>query len=237
VMAVLNPLKVTITNYPEGHSEKLDCVNNPEDPAAGTRKVPFGRELWIEQEDFMEEPAPKFFRLSPGREVRLRYAYFLTCQEVVKDASGEVVELKCTYDPATKGGDAPDGRKVKATLHWVSAADAIPIEARLYDHLFDRPDPDVADEVEGEDEQEETGTPAYIANLNPDSLKVVQGWAEPSVAGSEVGKTFQFERMGYFCVDADSDDPSRIAHSASPCLVFNRTATLRDSWANIQKQG
>lgn len=252
VMAVLNPLKVTITNYPEGESEELECVNNPEDSAAGTRNVPFGRELYIEQDDFMEEPAPKFFRLSPGKEVRLRYAYFITCREVVKDASGSVIELKCTYDPATKGGDAPDGRKVKATLHWVSAKDAVPIEARLYDHLFDRPDPDVADEVDGEEEESlspggrgsvseakrgegERGLPAYIANLNPDSLKMVQGWAEPSVAGSEVGKTFQFERLGYFCVDPDSEDSSRIEDPESR-LVFNRTATLRDTWANLQKR-
>ncbi len=241
VMAVLNPLKVVITNYPEGQTESLDCVNNPEDPSAGSRAVPFGRELFIEREDFMEDPPPKFFRLSPGREVRLRYAYFLTCQEVVKDASGSVIELRCTYDPATKGGDAPDGRKVKATLHWVSAAEAIPIEARLYDHLFDRPDPDVEDEVEGEEEtalspggrgsvseanRGEGAVPAYIANLNPDSLKVVHGWAEPSVAGSPMGKTYQFERMGYFCVDPDSGEK----------LIFNRTATLRDTWANLQKR-
>lgn len=259
VMAVLNPLKVTITNYPEGQTEELDAINNPEDPEAGTRKVPFGRELWIEREDFMEEPPPKFFRLSPGREVRLRYAFFITCQEVVKDASGEVIELKCTYDPATRGGDAPDGRKVKATLHWVAVETALEAEVRLYDHLFLKPDPDdlgegVRDRDEGEDGEDSmdgkdrkdgmdcSGQPfqsiqsvpsiqapkSYLSNLNPNSLKVVRCQIEPSVKGAAARTRYQFERLGYFCVDKDASAEN---------LVFNRTATLRDTWANIQKAG
>jgi len=216
-MAVLDPLKVVLTNYPEGQSEDLDAIVNPEDPAAGTRKVPFGRDLYIERDDFREDPPPKFFRLAPGREVRLRYAYFITCNEVVKDADGNVVELRCTYDPATRGGDAPDGRKVKATMHWVAAHSAVPAEVRLYDHLFLKPD---ADDVEpGQD---------YIANLNPDSLKVVTGFVEPSLAHTAPGARFQFERLGYFCVDADSA-PGR--------PVFNRTVTLRDTWAKIVTAG
>lgn len=215
VMAVMDPIKVVIDNYPEGQSEELDAVNNPEDPDAGTRKVPFGRELYIERDDFREDPPPKFFRLAPGREVRLRYAYFIKCNDVVKDADGNVVELHCTYDPATRGGDAPDGRKVKATLHWVSAAHAVPAEARLYDHLFMKPDPD---------DVEPGGS--FIDNLNPDSLQVVNCMVEPSVVGAKPGTRYQFERQGYFCVDPDST-PDK--------LVFNRTATLRDTWAKIEK--
>jgi glutaminyl-tRNA synthetase len=216
-MAVLDPLRVTLTNYPEGQREELDAVINPEQPELGTRKVPFGRELYIERDDFREDPPPKFFRLAPGREVRLRYAYFIKCEEVVKDADGNVVELRCTYDPATRGGDAPDGRKVKATMHWVAAETGVPAEIRLYDHLFVKPDPD---EVEpGQD---------YTSNLNPDSLRVVQGVVEPSLASAAPGSRFQFERMGYFCADIDS---------APEKPVFNRTVTLRDTWAKIEKAG
>ena len=211
------PLKVIIDNYPEGQVEELDAVNNPEDPAAGTRKVPFARELYLEQEDFMEEPPKKFFRLAPGREVRLRYAYFITCTGVVKDpATGEVVELRCTYDPATQGGNAPDGRKVKSTIHWVSAAHAIDAEVRLYDHLFTRENP--GDESEGLD---------FTAYLNPNSLEVVSGCKlEPSLRDTAPGSRYQFERLGYFCTDPDS-------RSGRP--VFNRTITLRDTWAKIEK--
>ena len=218
VMGVLRPLKVVITNYPEGESEELEAVNNPEDESAGTRRIPFGRELWIEADDFMEDPPRRFFRLAPGREVRLRYAYFITCEEVVKDAGGRVVELRCTYDPATRGGDAPDGRKVKATLHWVSAAHAVEAEVRLYDRLFRVEDPlQVAD---GED---------WMDNLNPDSLEVLpRCWLEPGLAGSAPGTTVQFERLGYFCADPDSSPEKP---------VFNRTVTLRDAWANIRKRG
>ena len=215
VMGVLNPIKVVITNYPEGQEEFLDAVNNPEDPAAGTRSIPFGRELYIEADDFREVPPPKFYRLTEGREVRLRYGYFITCTGVVKDENGEVTELHCTYDPATKGGDSPDGRKVKATLHWVSAAHAVPAEVRLYDHLFLKPNPDEVEEGQ-----------TYFDNLNPDSLKVVTGQIEPSVNGAEPGTNFQFERLGYFTVDKDSTDQQ---------LVFNRTATLKDSWAKLDK--
>ena len=216
VMGVLKPLKIVLTNYPEGQDETLDAVNNPEDPAAGSRKVPFGRELYIERDDFMEEPPKKFFRLAPGREVRLRYAYFITCQEVVKDpATGEVTELRCTYDPATRGGDAPDGRKVKATLHWVSAAHAAAAEVRLYDHLFTKEDPD--DAPAGQD---------WRSNINPNSLEVLTAQVEPSVLGAAAGTKYQFERLGYFCVDSDST-PAR--------PVFNRTVRLSDTWAKIQK--
>ncbi|MEN6577534.1 MAG: glutamine--tRNA ligase/YqeY domain fusion protein, partial [Phycisphaerales bacterium] len=194
VMAVLHPLKVVIDNYPAGQVEELDAINNPEDPAAGTRKVPFSRELYIEQEDFMEEPPKKFFRMAPGREVRLRYAYFITCKSVVKDASGKVVELHCTYDPATRGGDAPDGRKVKATLHWVSAARALKAEVWLYDSLFTVPDPDEA--PEGRD---------FTSNLNPNSLETLTDcWVEPSLAKAAPLSRCQFERLGYFCVDPDT---------------------------------
>ena len=203
-MAVLDPLRVVIENYPEGQSEQLDAVNNPEDPSAGTRPVPFSRVLYIERGDFMEDPPRKFYRLAPGREVRLRYAYFITCTDVVRDEHGEIVELCCTYDPATRGGDAPDGRKVKATLHWVSAEHAVEAEVRLYEQLF-------LDDGE----------------LNPDSMKAVTAHVEPSLAGAEHGVRFQFERIGYFCVDPDAT-PGR--------PVFNRTATLRDTWARMQKK-
>jgi glutaminyl-tRNA synthetase len=216
VMAVLRPLKVVIDNYPQGQAEELDAINNPEDPGAGTRKVPFSRELYIERDDFMEEPPKKFFRLAPGREVRLRYAYFVTCTDVVKDAKGEVVELHCTYDPATRGGDAPDGRKVKSTLHWVCAERALEAEVRLYDHLFTKENPD--DVAEGMD---------FKSNLNPNSLEVLTSCrVEPSLAEAKPLSRYQFERLGYFCVDKDSTKEK---------LVFNRTATLRDPWAKIRK--
>jgi len=216
VMGVLHPLRVVIENYPEDRVEQLDAVNNPEDPSAGIREVPFSRVLYIEQEDFMEEPPKKFFRLAPGREVRLRYAYFITCTDIVKDEHGKVVELRCTYDPETRGGDAPDGRKVKATLHWVSAANALEAEVRLYDHLFTKQYPD--DVEEGAD---------WKSNLNPDSVeKLTSCRIEPGVAGVAPGTQIQFERLGYFCVDPDSSDEK---------LVFNRTVTLRDTWARIQK--
>jgi glutaminyl-tRNA synthetase len=217
VMAVLRPLKVVIENYPQGKIEELDAINNPEDPSAGTRKVPFSGEFYIERDDFMEEPPKKFFRLAPGREVRLRYAYFVTCTDVIKDTSGEVIELRCTYDPATRGGDAPDGRKVKSTLHWVSARGAIEAEVRLYDHLFTKENPD--DTAEGED---------FTSNLNPNSLEVLSSCrVEPSLACAEPYSRYQFERLGYFCVDPDSS-PEK--------LVFNRTVTLRDTWARLQKK-
>ena len=217
VMGVLNPLRVVITNYPENESEELDAVNNPEDPDAGTRKVPFSRVLYIERGDFMEDPPKKFFRLSPGREVRLRYAYFITCTDVVKDDDGNIVELHCTYDPATRGGDAPDGRKVKATLHWVSAEHALEVEVREYENLFDKED--LIDVEEGQD---------FTASINSDSLNVIEtAYLEPSVAGAEAGTRYQFERLGYFAVDPDS---------MADKLVFNRTITLRDTWAKIQKQ-
>ncbi len=218
VMAVLRPLRVIIDNYPEGQSEELEAINNPEDASAGTRKVPFSRELFIEREDFMEEPPKKFFRLAPGREVRLRYAYFITCTDVVKDADGNVVELHCTYDPATRGGDAPDGRKVKATLHWVSAPHAAQAEVRLYENLFTKENPD--DVEEGQD---------FTANLNPNSLEVLSDCqVEPSLAQAKALDRFQFERLGYFCVDPDSTPEAP---------VFNRTVGLRDTWAKIQKKG
>ncbi len=212
--AVLRPLKVVIENYPEGQVEEFDAVNNPEDPAAGTRKVRFSRELWIEREDFMEDPPKKFFRLSPGREVRLRYAYLVTCTSVVKDAAGEVVELRCTYDPATRGGDAPDGRRPKATLHWVSAKDAVPAEVRVYDHLFADAEPDPKVDL--------------FAQLNPKSEEVLQGFVEPALADAPVGETVQFERLGYFCADPDS-------RPGKP--VFNRTLTLKDTWVKLQAKG
>ncbi|MGZ6272766.1 MAG: glutamine--tRNA ligase/YqeY domain fusion protein [Candidatus Limnocylindrales bacterium] len=212
--AVLAPLKVVIENYPDGQTEEMDVVNNPEDPSAGTRKVPFSRELWIERDDFMEDPPAKFFRLAPGREVRLRSAYFITCREVVKDAGGEVVELRCTYDPLTRGGDSPDGRRPKATLHWISAAHSMPAEVRLYDYLFVRPDPG----AEGD----------LFADLNPDSEKVLSGcMVEPTLADVPVGETVQFERLGYFCPDLDSTPEHP---------VFNRTLTLKDTWAKVQAQ-
>ncbi len=216
VMGVLRPLKVVIENYPEGQTEQLDAVNNPEDPAAGIRQVPFSRELFIERDDFMENPPKKFFRLAPGREVRLRYAYFITCTDVIRDADGEITELRCTYDPATRGGDSPDGRKVKATLHWVSAAHAIPAVVRLYDRLFNHPTPGA-------------GKSDFIAHLNPDSLEVLtDSKVEPSLAGAAPETRLQLERLGYFCVDRRDATPDR--------LVLNRTVTLRDQWAKIARQ-
>jgi glutaminyl-tRNA synthetase len=219
VMGVLRPLRLVIDNYAQDQEEKLDAVNNPEDPTAGTRKVPFSRVLYIERDDFREDPPKKFFRLAPGREVRLRYAYFVTCTNVIKDReSGEIVEVHCIYDPATRGGDAPDGRKVKGTIHWVSAAHAVKAEARLYDHLFTKEDPDAADE-QGRD---------WKANLNPDSLEVVAPcYVEPSLKNAQPGHRVQFERLGYFCIDPDST-PDR--------LVFNRTVTLKDTWAKLEKK-
>ncbi len=217
VMSVLHPLRVVIDNYPEGQVEYMQAVNNPEDPSAGTRPVPFSRVLYIEQDDFRETPPPKYYRLSPGREVRLRYAYFITCTGVVKDEkTGEVVEIHCTYDPATRGGDAPDGRKVKATLHWVSADHSQGAEVRLYDRLFLKPDPD--DVEDGAD---------FISNLNPNSLEVLKGCqVEPSLEDAAPGSIYQFERQGYFCAD---EEDSRPGH-----LVFNRTVALRDTWAKIE---
>jgi glutaminyl-tRNA synthetase len=214
VMAVLRPIKVVLTNYPEGQVEDVDVINNPEDPNAGTRKVPFSRVLYIEREDFMEDPPKKFFRLSPGREVRLRCAYFITCTDVVKDAGGAIVELRCTYDPATRGGDSPDGRKVKATLHWVSAAHAVRVEVRLYDRLFLAEDPESVPEGK-----------TFLDFMNPGSLEVLGACqAEPSLASAAIAARFQFERLGYFCVDPDSRPGA---------LVFNRTVSLRDTWARI----
>ncbi len=216
-MAVLDPIKVVIENYPDDQVEEMDAVNNPEDAAAGMRKVPFSRELYLERDDFLEDAPRKFFRLSVGREVRLRYGYFVTCTGVVKDAEGEVTELRCTYDPATRGGDSPDGRKVKGTLHWVSARHAVAAEVRLYDRLFEVEDP-----AAGSKDRDFTET------LNPASLKVVSGFVEPEAAKIRPGKTVQFERQGYF-----SADP---VDSSADSLVFNRTVTLRDSWARMQKQ-
>ena len=217
-MAVLEPLKVVIENYPEGQVEEFEVVNNPEDESAGVRRVPFSKTLYIEREDFMENPPPKYFRLAPGREVRLRNAYFIKCVDFVKDpVSGEVTEVHCTYDPATRGGDAPDGRKVKGTLHWVSAAHAVGAEVRLIDHLFTREDPNEVDTPDGD----------WKSNLNPDSMKVLHDCKlEPGLAQAAPGERFQFERKGYFCVDQDSTP-------GQP--VFNRTVTLRDTWAKIQK--
>ena len=216
VMAVLKPLKVIIDNYPEDKVEQLQAVNNPEDPAAGTRLVPFSKVLYIEQEDFMENPPKKFFRLALGREVRLRYAYFVTCTDVVKDNAGRIVELHCTYDPATRGGDAPDGRKPRSTLHWVSAAHALQAQVRLYDHLFAREYPE--DAPEGKD---------FTSNLNPNSLQTLTSCrVEPSLAGAAPLSRYQFERLGYFCVDPDTSNEK---------LVFNRTVTLKDPWGKIQK--
>lgn len=216
VMAVLHPLKVIIDNYPEDKVEELDCVNNPEDPSMGTRKVPFSRVLYIEQDDFREEPPKKYFRLAPGREVRLRYAYFIKCVNVIKDEKGKVVELHCTYDPKTQGGDAPDGRKVKATLHWVSANHALDAEVRLYDRLFTKANSNEAEE--GKD---------FTSNVNPKSLEILSScWVEPGLKDAKPGDRYQFERLGYFCVDPDSSDKA---------LVFNRTVLLRDTWAKIEK--
>ena len=212
---VLDPLKVVITNWPEGRVEALDVVNNPEDSSAGTRAVELGGDLWIERDDFAEDPPPKFFRLAPGREVRLRNAYFITCDEVVKDGSGHVVELRCSFDPATRGGDAPDGRRPKATLHWVSAGRAVPAEVRLYDHLFRRPDPGADGDL--------------LADLNPASETIVRGaMVEPALTSTPIGETVQFERLGYFTPDAESRPDA---------LVFNRTLTLKDTWAKVQAKG
>ena len=222
-MAVLRPLKVVLTNFPEGDTDWLDAVNNPEDETAGTRKVPFSRELYIERDDFMEDPPRRFYRLAPGREVRLRYGYFIKCEEVVKGESGEVVELRCTYDPETRGGSSPDGRRVRATLHWVSAAHAVNAEVRLYDHLFTRWNPD-ADDERGAD---------WLSFLNSESLvTVTDAKLEPSLADAAPGSRYQFERQGYFCVDTKDSMPERV--------VFNRTTTLRDTWARVrraQRQG
>ncbi len=217
VMGVLRPLKVIIDNYPENQVEELDALNNPEDLAMGARKIPFSRVIYIEQDDFLEEPPKKFFRLAPGREVRLRYAYFITCVKVVKDEeTGQIIELHCTYDPSTRGGSSPDGRKVKATLHWVSASHAINAQARLYDHLFLKEDPDEEKHVD------------FKSHLNPNSLKISSFLVEPSLTGAPSGSRYQFERLGYFCVDSvDSSDNA---------LVFNRTVTLRDTWAKIRKK-
>jgi glutaminyl-tRNA synthetase len=211
-------VKVVIENYPEGESEMRKAINNPEDESAGTREMPFGREIYIERADFMEDAPKKFFRLAPGREVRLKYAYFLKCNDVIKDADGNVTELRCTYDPETSGGKAPDGRKVKGTIHWVSASNAIEAEVRLYDVLFTQENPD--DVPEGKDWKE---------LLNPDSLKIMKHCKlEPSLASAKPGERFQFERLGYFCVDAKD--------STTDSLVFNRTVTLKDAWAKKKKQ-
>jgi glutaminyl-tRNA synthetase len=214
-MAVLNPIKITIANYPEGETEYLDAVNNPEDPSAGTRKVPFSKVLYLERDDFMEDPPKKFFRLSPGKEVRLRWGYIIKCTDMVKDENGNITELICTYDPETKGGNTPDGRKIQGTIHWVSAAHCFEGEIRLYDHLFTRENPE--DTQEGED---------FTANLNPESLLIRKGLLEPSLKEAKPGDKFQFERVGYFCVDSKYSEPGN--------PVFNRTVTLRDSWAKIQ---
>jgi glutaminyl-tRNA synthetase len=216
-MAVLNPVKVIIDNYPEGQVEELDAVNNPEDATAGTRKVPFSKTIYIEQDDFKEVPPPKYFRLTPGQEVRLRYAYFVKCVSVEKDASGNVVAVHCTYDPATRGGDSPDGRKVKGTIHWVSAEKGVDAEVRLYEHLFKTPDPD--DVPEGQD---------WKSNINPNSETIVKGAkVEPSLAGAKAGEKFQFERLGYFVVDKDS---------TQGMPVFNRAVSLKDTWAKVEKK-
>lgn len=218
VMAVLRPLRVVIDNYPEDQTEEVDAVNNPEDPDMGMRQVPFSRVLYIERDDFREDPPPKFFRLAPGREVRLRYAYFITCVGVVKDEhTGEVVELSCTYDPASRGGNSPDGRKVKGTIHWVSTAHALEVEVRLYDRLFTVEDPGEVRDGAG-----------FESVLNPDSLEIVTGYIEPSLAGAAPGSRYQFERLGYFCVDLKDSSAER--------MVFNRTVVLRDSWAKIEKK-
>ncbi|MFQ5700837.1 MAG: glutamate--tRNA ligase family protein, partial [Acidobacteriota bacterium] len=215
VMAVLRPLKLVIENFPEGKVDWIEAVNNPEDPSAGTRKVPFAREVFIEREDFREDPPGKFFRLAPGREVRLKHAFLVTCTRVVKDAAGSVVELRCTYDPRSRGGQAPDGRRVRGTLHWVSAAHAVPIEVRLYDHLF-------VEEFPGGSGRD------FLDDLNPGSLEVLTGAvAEPSLEGAAPGRLYQFLRQGYYCVDPDS-------RGGRP--VFNRTVGLKDSWAKIEKK-
>ena len=216
VMAVLRPLKVVIENYPEGQVEQVEAINNPEDPAAGTRAIPFTREIFIERDDFREDPPKKFFRLAPGREVRLKHAYLIRCREVVKDASGETVELRCTYDPESRGGEAPDGRIVRGTLHWVSVAHALPAEVRLYEHLFTVEEPG-------------SGGREFIEDLNPDSLRrISDARVEPSLAGAAPGDWYQFLRHGYFCADPDT---------AGGRLVFNKTIGLKDTWAKIEKKG
>jgi glutaminyl-tRNA synthetase len=219
VMAVLKPLKVVIENYPEGKVEEIEAVNNPEDPGMGTRKVPFSREIYIDREDFRENPPKKYFRLFPGNEVRLKHAYYITCNKVIKDEkTGEIVELRCEYDPESRGGDSPDGRRVKGTLHWVSAAHGTPVEVRLYDHLFNKENP----------EEEEEGK-TFLDNLNPDSLEVLTGCLlEPGLENMGPGTRVQFMRHGYFCVDPDSKPGN---------LVFNRTVSLRDTWAKIEQKG
>lgn len=213
LLGVINPLKVVIENFPDNKTDELDAVNNPEDETMGKRKIHFAKIIYIEKEDFMENPPGKFFRLSPGKEVRLRYAYFITCKEVIKNEGGEIIELRCTYDPESRGGQSPDGRKVKGTLHWVSAEHAVEAEIRLYDRLFVKENPY---------ESEEGGD--FLSNLNPGSLKSVKGYVEPYIKGAKQGEKFQFERLGYFCVDPDSDNDK---------LVINRTVMLRDTWAKI----
>jgi glutaminyl-tRNA synthetase len=212
-MAVINPLKLIVDNYPDDQVEEMQAINNPEDPSAGTRKVPFSKVLYIDQDDFRETPPPKYYRLYPGNEVRLRYAYLVRCTQVVKGTDGEITEVHVTYDPATRGGDAPDGRKVKSTIHWVSAEHAARAEMRLYDRLF-------------MDEDPEEGEEGFLGCLNPDSLAIQNGYVEPSLAEAQPGDRFQFERLGYFCVDPDSKPGA---------TVFNRTVGLRDSWAKIEK--
>ncbi len=252
VMAVLRPLKLIIDNYPEDQVEYMEAINNPEDASMGTRPVPFSKVLYIERDDFREVPPPKYWRLYPGNEVRLRYAYFVRCTGLVKNDRGEVSEVHCTYDPTTRGGDSPDGRKVKSTMHWVSAAHAIPAEVRLYDHLFTRPDPDdLSDEAIREAEcrgqlpaASESASRDWKANLNPKSLEIINpAYLEPSVADAAVGARYQFERHGYFCVDPDTrtaagggDCGAAGGQSGGRRLVFNRTVTLKDTWAKIEKK-
>jgi glutaminyl-tRNA synthetase len=230
-MAVLNPLKLVIDNYPDGEVEHVEVANNPEDPSAGTRSVPFSRQIYIEHDDFREVPPPKYYRLSPGKEVRLRNAYFVTAQSIVKDAAGNIVEVHCTYDPLSRGGNSPDGRKVKSTIHWVSCAHAISAEIRIYDKLFTKPNP--AD-LELDSEGHPIGD--VLDNLNPNSLQILTtAKLEPSLAQATPGSHFQFERVGYFCLDPDSSTAST-ANSAPAHLVFNRTLPLKDSWAKIEKK-
>ena len=210
----MRPLKVILTNYPEGKVEEVEADVNPEDASAGKRRIPFSRELWIEQEDFREDPPKKFFRLSPGREVRLKYAYYITCTNVIKDPNtGAITELHCTYDPDTKGGWSKDGRRVKGTSHWISASNAVPAEFRLYDRLFTKPDPDEGD--------------GFLSNLNPQSLEKISGFIESGMAKASVGSHYQFERQGYFCVDPDS---------AKGTMVFNRSVSLKDAWSKIEEK-
>jgi len=216
VMAVMNPLKVVIVNYPENSVEELDAVNNPEDESMGSRKVPFSREIYIERDDFMENPPKKYFRLAIGQEVRLRYAYFIKCVDVIKNTLGEITEVHCTYDEASRGGKSPDGRKVQGTIHWVSVEQAVKAEIRLYDRLFVKEEPEEVEE--GMD---------FTSNLNPASLSIITGYLEPSLKNSPVGTKYQFERVGYFCTDYDSGNEK---------LIFNRTVQLKDSWAKVEKK-